>query len=132
MSDLRSNGYLPIFTFQWSEHYQTKPSLEQVKNFRAAIDAGAVIVSGSQAHQPQALEFYGGGLIHYGVGNLFFDQMWALAVREEFIDRHIFYDGRHISTELLTTILEDYSQPRPMTSEERERFLEKIFAASGW
>ncbi|MCH7587144.1 MAG: CapA family protein [Chloroflexi bacterium] len=132
VSDLRSNGYLPIFTFQWSEHYQTKPSLEQVKNFRAAIDAGAVIVSGSQAHQPQALEFYGGGLIHYGVGNLFFDQMWALAVREEFIDRHIFYDGRHISTELLTTILEDYSQPRPMTSEERERFLEKIFAASGW
>lgn len=132
LGDLRSNGYLPIFTFQWSEHYQAKPSSEQVINFRAAIDSGAAIVSGSQAHQPQGFEFYGEGLIHYGVGNLFFDQMWALAVREEFIDRHIFYDGRHIATELLTTILEDYSQPRPMTSEERQSFLEKIFAASGW
>jgi poly-gamma-glutamate capsule biosynthesis protein CapA/YwtB (metallophosphatase superfamily) len=33
-----------------------------------------VIVSGSQAHQPHGFEFYNGSLIHYGLGNLFFDQ----------------------------------------------------------
>jgi len=44
-------------------------------------------------------------------------QYWE---RQEFVDRHIFYDGRHISTELLTALLEDYARPRPMTTEERE------------
>jgi poly-gamma-glutamate synthesis protein (capsule biosynthesis protein) len=103
-----------------------------VDDFRAAVDAGAVIVSGSQAHTPQTLEFYGGALIHYGLGNLFFDQMWSTATRQEFLDRHIFYDGRHISTELLTAMLEDYAQPRPMTPDERRALLEVIFSASGW
>ncbi len=132
LQNLRSEGYLPIFTFQWNEYYQAKPSTKQVEDFQAAIDAGAVIVSGSQAHQPQAMEFYGDGFIHYGLGNLFFDQMWSIEVRQEFIDRHIFYDGRHISTELLTAFLEDFAQPRPMTEEERRYFLGEIFKASGW
>jgi hypothetical protein len=129
---LRSDGYLTVFTFQWNEYYRAQPSPEQVEDFHSAIDAGAVIVSGSQAHQPQAFEFYDGGFIHYGLGNLFFDQMWAIQVRQEFIDRYIFYDGKHISTELLTAVLEDYAQPRPMTSEERSAFLREIFTASGW
>jgi hypothetical protein len=132
MRQLWSEGYLPIFTFQWNEYYQARPSSEQIEDFRSAIDAGAVIVSGSQAHQPQAFEFYKGGFIHYGLGNLFFDQMWSLQVRQEFIDRYVFYDGEHISTELLTALLEDYAQPRPMTPEERAIFLREIFTASGW
>jgi hypothetical protein len=129
---LRSEGYLPIFTFQWNEYYQAKPNTKQREDFRAAIEAGAVIVSGSQAHQPQAMEFYGDGFIHYGLGNLFFDQMWGIQVRQEFLDRHVFYNGRHISTELLTAFLEDFAQPRPMTVEERRYFLQEIFEASGW
>jgi poly-gamma-glutamate synthesis protein (capsule biosynthesis protein) len=58
--------------------------------------------------------------------------MWSTATRQEFLDRHVFYDGRHISTELLTAMLEDYAQPRPMTPEERRALLEEIFNASGW
>ena len=99
--------------------------------FRRMADAGALIVSGSQAHTPQAMEFYNGSFIHYGLGNLFFDQMVDFA-RPEFIDRHVFYDGRYISTELLTAILEDYAKPRPMTPEERAKLLTDIFAASEW
>jgi poly-gamma-glutamate synthesis protein (capsule biosynthesis protein) len=78
------------------------------------------------------MEFHQGSFIHYGLGNLFFDQMHSLAYRQEFLDRHVFYDGRHISTELLTAMLEDFSQPRPMSTQEREQFLERIFEASGW
>ena len=132
LQQLRAEGYLTIFTFQWNEYYRPKPTTEQVENFRAAIEAGAVIVSGSQAHQPQSMEFYGDGFIHYGLGNLFFDQMWSIEVRQEFIDRHVFYYGKYISTELLTAFLEDYAQPRLMTEEERRYFLEEIFSASGW
>jgi hypothetical protein len=132
LARLRGEGYLPIFTFQWAESYRSQPLPEQVAGFRRAVDAGAIIVSGSQAHQPQGFEFYGGGFIHYGPGNLFFDQMWSQPTRQEFIDRYVFYDGRLISMELLTAFLEDWAQPRPMTPEERTAFLEEIFTASGW
>ena len=100
--------------------------------FQSAVDAGAIIVNGSQAHRPQAMEFYAEGMIHYGLGNLFFDQMHDLALRQEFLDRHTFYNGRHISTELLTALLEDFAQPRPMTDAERQGLLAEIFAVSGW
>jgi len=129
---LREQDNIPIVTIQYLENPTYKPTNRQRIDFRALAEAGAVIVSGSQAHQPQGFDFHAGAFIHYGLGNLFFDQMWSLETRQEFIDRHTFYDGRHISTELLTAILEDYARPRPMTSEEREALLKAAFAASGW
>ncbi|HKZ55839.1 MAG TPA: CapA family protein [Anaerolineales bacterium] len=128
----REQGEMPIVTMQWTEFYSSTPLPMQAQEFRRAAQAGAVAVIGSQAHQPQSIEFSGGTFIHYGLGNLFFDQMDELETREEFIDRLVFYDGRLIGVELLTAILEDYARPRPMTPEERADFLERIFAASGW
>lgn len=127
---LRADGVLPIFTFQWAE--LASPSEAQREAFRAAAQAGAVIVSGSQAHQPQPVEFVEGAFIHYGLGNLFFDQMQSLALRQQFIDRHVIYDGKHVSTELLTSLLENYAKPRPMDPAERAEFLAGIFKDSGW
>ena len=132
VGQMREQGIIPIVTLQYWEFYQYEPTLQQQKEFRALVDAGAVIVSGSQAHQPQGFELYNGAFIHYGLGNLFFDQMWSLETRQEFLDRHVFYDGRHISTEVLTAILEDYARPRPMTVAERQALLTSAFAASGW
>jgi hypothetical protein len=130
--DLRSQGYQVIFTFQWDEAYRDAPLPTQVEGFHQPADAGAVIVSGSQAHQPMGFEFYQGSMIHYGLGNLFFDQMWSDDTRKEFIDRHVFYQGRYISTQLFAAELEDYAQPRPMTPSERADFLSTLFNASGW
>ncbi len=132
VTQLADEGYSIIFTFQWPESTNPRPLPNQVEAFRNAIEAGASIVNGSQAHRPQSLEFYMDGLIHYGLGNLFFDQMHNLMLRQEFLDRHTFYDGRHISTELLTAMLEDFAQPRPMTDAERQMLLGEIFAVSGW
>ncbi len=123
---------VPIATFQYWEHYQYEPTEQQQLDFRGMVDAGAEIVSGSQSHHPQAFEFYNGGFIHYGPGNLFFDQMWSLGTCQQVIDRHVIYDGRHISTELNTFMLENYAQPRPMTEDERVALLSSLFAASGW
>jgi poly-gamma-glutamate synthesis protein (capsule biosynthesis protein) len=124
-------GYLPIMTFQYYEYEQNFPTDYEQRDFRKMTDAGAVIVSGSQAHQPASMEFRNQTFIHYGLGNLFFDQMFPNS-RREFVDRQIFYNGKHISTELLTFLLEDFSQPRPMLPDERRVFLEEIFSASGW
>jgi poly-gamma-glutamate synthesis protein (capsule biosynthesis protein) len=95
--------------------------------------AGAVIVSGSQAHQPQAFEFSDGGIVHHGLGNLFFDQLdVSAATRQGFIDLHIFYGGQHISTELVTIYFIDYARARLMTPQERADLLQAVFSASGW
>jgi hypothetical protein len=136
ITQLRNEGYLVIMTFQYYEIYDSKPLDTQIKDFRLMAQAGAAVVQGSQAHYPMVMEFYRGAFIHYGLGNLFFDQMGnvprAPGIRREFIDRHVFYDGKYISTELLTAMLEDYSRPRPMTADERAGFLVEYFSESGW
>jgi poly-gamma-glutamate synthesis protein (capsule biosynthesis protein) len=129
---MRDAGIIPIVTLQYREYDQYEPTPQQRADFRALAEAGAAIVSGSQAHQPQGFDFHAGAFIHYGLGNLFFDQMWSLETRQEFLDRHVFYDGRHVSTEVLTAILEDYARPRPMSEPERAALLQAAFAASGW
>ncbi len=131
----RSQGYLPISTFQYHEFDSPEARPQQKVDFRRMADAGAVIVSGSQAHVPQVMEFYNGGFIHYGLGNLFFDQISKRGPRlteNEFIDRHVFYDGRYLGVELFTMRLIDYSKPRYMTPAEREKLLTMYFKASGW
>jgi poly-gamma-glutamate synthesis protein (capsule biosynthesis protein) len=130
---LRQEGYLPIATFQHFEYYTYAALPNQIADFGGMAEAGAVIVSGSQAHHPQALAFQEGAFIHYGLGNLFFDQLdVSYETRLAFIDRHVIYDGRYISTELLTIIFEDYARARPMTTQERQQLLTNVFRASGW
>ncbi|MEM7802488.1 MAG: CapA family protein [Chloroflexota bacterium] len=132
---LVEQGYLPIVTFQHQEHYTYAPHPAQQRDFRRVAEAGAVIVSGSQAHQPQGMEFYGAEkrFIHYGLGNLFFDQYdYCFACRQGTVDRHIFYNGRHIQTELLPYIFIDYARPRPMTPAESDQLFNALFTASGW
>ncbi len=137
IAELKSQGYVVISTFQWNESYDSHPNPQQMKDFRLMADSGASIVSGSQAHYAQMMEFYDGAFIHYGLGNLFFDQMgdqdWMpKGIRREFLDRYVIYDGKFIGVELLTAMLEDYSRPRWMTEEERAAFLNDYFYYSGW
>jgi poly-gamma-glutamate synthesis protein (capsule biosynthesis protein) len=101
-------------------------------DFRRLAQAGAVIVSGSQSHVPQTMTFVGENFVHYGLGNLFFDQMDPIEERQEFIDQHSFYAGKYLGVTLRTALLEEYARPRPMTAAERSDFLQKIFAQCDW
>ncbi len=121
-----------IVTLQYFELDDYQPTAQQREDFEALAAAGADIVSGSQAHQPQGFSFVDGRLVHFGVGNLFFDQMDRIENRQLFVDHHVLYRGRHISTVLYTGMMESYAQPRAMTAEERAGFLQDIFTASGW
>ena len=130
---LKAEGYLVIATFQHHEYYTYSAQPAQQEDFRQMAQAGADIVSGSQAHQPQGMEFLNGSFIHYGLGNLFFDQYGLCeACRQGLIDRHVFYEGRHISTELLPIQFIDYARSRPMTVDEANEFFQILFSASGW
>ncbi|WP_374711219.1 CapA family protein [Caldilinea sp.] len=121
---------------QHTETYEPYPIASQIADFRELRAAGADIVTGVQSHVPQAQEPYGvgdpggPGIISYGLGNFFFDQMWSWETRTELAARHTIYNGRLLNTELLTMVLEDFAQPRWATPEERAEILNRIFRAA--
>jgi len=127
---LITEGYNPIVTFQHMETCQSEPLPPQRGDFQRAAQAGAVIVSGSQAHCPQSMAFFGDTFIHYGLGNLFFDQMDKIQ-RTGFIDRYFFYNNHLIAIQPIGIIREDEAQPRPMTEEESKIIMQKYLPRAG-
>ena len=132
----RAAGIVVIATLQYYEQplgdYNIETAKVQVNDFALLAEAGANIVSGSQGHAIQGFGITGNTFIHYGVGNLFFDQMQALILRQNFIDRYVIYNNQVVSVELLTTIRDESALPRPMTTAERRSLLTDLFAVSNW
>lgn len=127
-------GYNAIITIQYYEDYTIYASSVMKETFQSLVDAGAVIVLGTQAHAPKEMSISAHGFIHYGLGNLFFDQMEVYyestllyGTRHEFLDRFVFYDNKLIQIDLFTAMLEDYARPRPMTEQERDALLREIW-----
>jgi len=132
IGELAAEGYLVIATQQYQEIYNYAPTAQQRVDFQAIAAAGAAAVSGSQGHHAQGFAFHEGAFIHYGLGNLFFDQMDRPGTRQTFVDTYTIYDGRLLSVELWTGLIENYARPRLMTAGERAEFLQTVFQASGW
>jgi poly-gamma-glutamate synthesis protein (capsule biosynthesis protein) len=140
IQNLNKQDYNVIVTMQHEEVDSYFPVAIQKYDFQRLADAGADIVSGSQAHHPQAFEFYGSTFIHYGLGNLFFDQ-WYLAnyfpdehanKDKAIIDQYHFYNNKLISVQLIPIQFVDNARPRLMTPEESQTFLLEIFMESSW
>lgn len=130
--ELKADGWMPVVTFQHLEYtWYDVPPVQSHDFLEIAREAAPVIVSGSQAHIPQGMTFVGDTFIHYGLGNLLFDQMSDVE-RTSFFDRHYFYDGHYIGNQLETIILENYSQPRFLDETERAAFLNMIFDTCTW
>jgi poly-gamma-glutamate synthesis protein (capsule biosynthesis protein) len=126
ISELKTQDINPIFTFQHFEFNTFKTVSQMQEDFWKMAKAGAVIVSGSQAHYPHGIDFVESSFIHYGLGNFLFDQMytyWGMAT----IDIHYFYDNHYINTNQIAIINENYGQPRQMTDEEAKLLLEKLY-----
>lgn len=129
---LQREGMVVIATLQYFEDYRYSPTRDQVIDFQAVAEAGATAVSGSQGHHAQGFAFYQNRFIHYGLGNLFFDQMDQMGTRQMFVDSYVIYNGRLLSVELWTGLIENWAHPRLMTPEERAQLLTTVFQASGW
>jgi poly-gamma-glutamate synthesis protein (capsule biosynthesis protein) len=129
VSELRAQNINPIFTFQHFEFNTFKTVSQMQEDFWKMAKAGAVIVSGSQAHYPHGIDFVDSSFIHYGLGNFLFDQMytyWGMAT----VDIHYFYDNQYINTDQIAIINENFGQPRIMTNEEEKLLLEKLYSNS--
>lgn len=132
IDELRAQNALAVYTIQYWEFYTYEPTFQQEDEFREVAELGAAIVSGSQAHHPQGYDFDAGAVIHWGLGNLFFDQSATTGQRQGMLDRYVIYGNRVLSLEVLTFIRENYAQPRPLRAEERVGLLSALFDASGW
>jgi hypothetical protein len=135
--DARQHADVVLAELQWTEFdaagdYTVTPLPNQVADFHALADAGADVVTGVQAHAPQALALRGRGIILYGLGNLYFDQTFSWPTRTGIVARHTIYAGRLLNTELLITVIDANKQVRWATAAERLSVLKSIFGASGW
>ncbi len=134
IAQARAQADLVFVEYQADEVYAYTPDSTNVQIFRRTLNDGADVVTGVQNHHPASIEFAKNGAreILYGLGNFSFDQMYDDEVRQGLIPRHLIYNGKLLQTELLTTMLDKYAQPRWATPQERENILRGVFGASGF
>jgi poly-gamma-glutamate synthesis protein (capsule biosynthesis protein) len=128
----RAEGYQVIVGIQYLELYDYAATAQQVRDFNALREAGAVVVNGSQGHHAQGFSVNDKGFVHYGVGNLFFGDQAGPGAKTTFVDRHAFYDGKYLGVDLRTAFIQDNSQPVPMNEKDRAALLRRLFGVSGW
>ena len=122
---------LVLMTVQYREFEHFTPTDGQQFAYRTFAEWGADVVIGTAEHKPMTFEFYRTGrgetaFIHYGLGNLFFDQEpWGN--RRFFLDTLYIYDGRLLTVELFPGIIDERARPRLLTGDDRFNFLHFMF-----
>ncbi len=101
---------------------------DQVGFFRHLIDLGADMVVGTSAHQPQTFELYGDGAIYYGLGNLFFDQIWWPGTTRSLVLGNYFYKGKLLQTKITPTVYDNSMQTRILDEEKAAWFLGRLIS----
>ncbi|MBQ3433315.1 CapA family protein [Candidatus Saccharibacteria bacterium] len=87
---------------------------DQVGLFRHLIELGADVVVGTSAHQSQTYELYEDGVIYYGLGNLFFDQVWWPGTTRSLVLAHYLYNGKLLQTKVIPTVYDSNMQTEVM------------------
>lgn len=130
---LKAANDFVIVSVQYHEFDSIQPVHQQRVDFRTLADLGADVVIGTQAHIPQTFEFYPmqqrEAYIHYGLGNLFFDQTGIKT--KFFMDQLFIYEGRLLTVDLFPGVIDELGRPRAMNDGERTDFLSLIFQNSG-
>lgn len=109
--------------------YADSSAGEQIEFFRHLVDLGADVVVGTSAHQPQTFELYGDGEIYYGLGNLFFDQIWWPGTTRSLILEHYFYKGKLLQTKITPTVYDSSMQTELMDTDKSEWFINRLLQA---
>ena len=141
ISAAKEKGNFVLVDVQYSECYSypaegaempscDAPIAGQKGFFRSLIDMGADMVVGTQAHQPQTYEIYDGKPIYYGLGNLFFDQIYWPGTTRGIILTHYFYQGKLLQTRLSPTQYGSTYQTALMDESTADAFLARLLASS--
>lgn len=131
VTNLQQEGWLCVITFQHFEYDDYAVPPVESHDFLALAELGPAVISGSQAHIPQGFTFVDDTFIHYGLGNLLFDQTSPIE-RDSFFDRHYFYEGRYLGNYLETIRLEESMQVRFLNALERDTLMSTILSTCSW
>ena len=101
-----------------------------VQAAHAAIDAGAAMVVTNHPHLIQGMEIYAGKPIVYSPGNFILDQMWAAEVRSGYALEIIIRGTAIVGLRFHGVEIEDFHQPRPMSSGEQAALMDRFWAAT--
>ncbi len=110
----------------WGWEYDTIPRKRQVELAHKFIDAGASAVIGSHPHRLQGIEFYGGAVIAYSLGNLIFDQRDSLGNIGGLLEIAI-SEGRVVESKILPTeTIKNFAQPHPYSIKDAKILVKKM------
>ncbi len=118
---------LVLLTLHYQEYESYTPTPRQQADYRAYAEWGADVVIGTAEHKPMTFEFYRTrrgetAFIHYGLGNLYFDQsFWGN--KRFFLDTLYVYDSKLLGVELFPGLIDDRARPRLLTGDDQFNFL---------
>lgn len=106
------------------------PSPRSIKALRAAVDAGAELVVGNQAHHVQAIEPGAEAFIAYALGNFIYDQTRLEGHTQGYLLEATFWGERLANLRLVPYVIEDLYRPVFAEGAVRAKILNDVFAAS--
>jgi hypothetical protein len=128
INDYKRRGHVVIISIQHFETNNYVPGTELIQDLRELASYGPAFVMGSQAHCPHPWEIHHGTPVHYGPGNLFFDQDMH-PLRDSAQNKLYIHAGKLLSIGHLFARIEEKGRPRPMTDAERTTFLAALEGA---
>ncbi len=125
----KSEADVVIVDFQWGVNTFTRdPSADVHRSFaQAAINSGADIINGVHASWVQGIEYSNDTVIFNSLGNFSFDQLFEEEVRTGMIAQHFFYNGQHITYNLIPTFINNTFQTELATEEQSKALLEEVY-----
>jgi poly-gamma-glutamate synthesis protein (capsule biosynthesis protein) len=116
--------------FHLGAEYVAIPPAWAVEATHLAIDAGATMVVTNHPHLIQGMEIYAGKPIIYSPGNFILDQMWAAEVRSGYALEIVLRDAAIVGLRFHGVEIEDFHQPRPMSSGEQAVLMDRFWGAT--
>lgn len=106
------------------------PSDRSIKALRAAVDAGADIVVGNQAHHVQAAEVYDGVFIPYALGNFIYDQVHTPEHTQSYILEVTLWGAEVVNVKLTPYQTENQYHPVRAEGALRAKILGDVWGAA--
>jgi poly-gamma-glutamate synthesis protein (capsule biosynthesis protein) len=106
------------------------PSPRSLKALRAAVEAGADLVVGNQAHWVQAIELRGSAFIAYALGNFIFDQTRTPEHTQGYLLEATFHGAKLATVRMVPYEIEERYRPAFVEGETRAKVLGDVIGAS--
>jgi poly-gamma-glutamate synthesis protein (capsule biosynthesis protein) len=114
-----------IVSFHWGVEYVDDANGDQVRDGRAAIDAGADMVLSHHPHVIQGIEFYNDGVIAYSLGDFVFDH-YSRKTGEAFILEAELGPHGVAEVRAVPVYLQSIGQPKVVAGTEATAILQRL------